>query len=444
MSTRAALAVLALLAAALSYTALSATVTLQVEPRIVYVKGVIHVKILSLPPGYRFVVARLEGEGNSTGYFTLSPGSIAAINLADYGLKPGLYYIAVYDSPGGRLLARIPVLVVKPLVLLSPPRPTVGRPFTLTVTVQPVGFTYRVIVSIDGVSRSIAPGERVKLLFEHRGPYKLCIGLEARIGNETLFNPRVYCETLTLNLPPTVSAELGTRGGYVTLTVMAQDPDGAVLTVSYECSTDNETWRGYTSGGISVIPLAALDEVRGLIREGYETLQCNVTAIDDAGAVTTKLFTFNLTSLLAPAKPAKPSKTASHPAAKPATPGRPAGQAAAPTVRLPLPLPLLIGGVAAAVGVTAVLAVRRRRAAERRREARPVVLEEQVNLTDVIARLDSLEQKVERLIGDLGELKGEVDELRRRVRRLERSVEKQGSAGATGNRSGGEGSGKGR
>ena len=413
---------------------------LHVEPRLVPVNGVIRIYVVSIPKGYTAVVARLEGP-ITTGYVTLTPGSVAAIDLSLYNAKPGLYYVAVYNAPGGRLLAKIPVLVVKPLILVTPPRPTVGEKFTVTVAVQPAGYDYSLTLHIDGRTYTLRPGQSVTLQLNKRGPYKLCLDIEAIVEGAKFYTPNVTCKTLTLNLPPSVSFDLRVTGNYLVLITDSVDPDGIVTSVKYTCMIDNETYTGYVSPGFARTVLTTIDVLKRLYSEGYRSIRCTVEAVDDAGGVTIKTKNFNMTALFGVIPP-KQSKTESKggqgaaPQAAttrrvPATPTPAAPTTAQP--RLPLQgrilLILAVGGVAAAVGGVSIVMLKRKHrkpAAAKAAEAITAETTSSVDLTSIIVRLDRIEQRLDELHARVGELQGEVDELRRRVRRLERSGERQG------------------
>ncbi len=422
----------------------TAGLKLRIEPRIAPVDGVIRIYVISVPPGYSAVVARLEGPV-TTGYVTLTPGSVAAIDLSLYSVKPGLYYVAVYDAPGGHLLARIPVLVVKPLILISPPKPTVGKPFTITVAIQPAGYEYRVVLHIDGKVYEMKPGQRITVELQKRGPYRLCLDVEAVLEGEKFYTPNLTCTSLVLNLPPSVSMDLRVQGGYLILSADSMDPDGIVTSVKYTCTIDNKTFTGYISPGFASIVLTTLDTLKRYYQEGYRTLKCSVEAVDDAGASRTVTKSLDIASLLGLGKKSVSGarkNTAERGAATSTRGGRvkqtglPSSQTMPPPTpmggaRLPLPRNVLllavIGGVAAAAGGASLVMLRRRRRAAPAKH-RPVEAESGggADLTSIIVRLDRVEQRLDELYARVGELQGEVDELRRRVRRLERSGEKQG------------------
>ena len=411
---------------------------LRVEPRLVTTSGIIHIYVASIPKGYTAVVARLEGP-ITTGYVTLTPGSVAAIDLSLYDAKPGLYYVAVYDAPGGRLLARIPVLVVKPVILVSPPKPTIGEEFSITVAIQPAGYEYHLTLHVDSMTFEVKPGQRISLKLDKRGPYKVCLDVEALVEGERFYTPNVTCKTLVLNLPPSVSFDIRVTGNYLVLVTDSVDPDGIVTLVKYTCVIDNRTYTGYVSPGFARTVLSTVNEVRELYMSGYKTLQCTVEAVDDAGGVTIRTKSFNLTTILGIAT-GKPSKASSGRETGAQTPTRTATRTVTTTPTTPaqaggprLPLPhtlmlLVVVGAVAAGGASAVIILRRRsRRAPTAKAAEARAPETgEVDLTSIIVRLDRIEQRLEELHARVGELQGEVDELRRRVRRLERSGEKQG------------------
>ena len=407
--------------------------SVRVEPRLTTVNGVIRIYVLKLPPGYNAVVARLEGPV-TTGYVTLTPGSVAAIDLHLYDLKPGLYRVSVYDAPGGRLLASIPVLIVKPIVTLMPPKPTIGEPFTITVAIQPSGYDYRITVHIDGKMYTVKPGERLTITLRDRALYTLCLDVTAEVHGETYSAVNVTCMRIRLNMPPSIDYDVRVENNYLVLVSNAMDSDGTIVAVNYTCIIGNETYSGFISPGLSRTILTTLDALKALYQRGARTLKCIVEAVDDAGAITVKEKTFNITMLLGATKSQGKRKTPSQVTRRPggATTSPVAQATEAATSRAPpplLPLPLLIvAGVGGAAAATAFVMLRRRKRPTTAKtvEIREATMEGGVDLTSVIVRLDSIERKVDELYARVGELQGEVDELRRRVRRLERSENRQG------------------
>ncbi len=404
------------------------SVKLEVEPRIAPVTGVLLVKLSAAPPEYSTIVVRLEGEGKSTGYMTLSVGSVVAINLHDYGLEPGLYYVTAYDTPGGRVLAKVPVLLVNVRIAFKPPKPTIREPFTITVFVEPPGYDYVATVHLDReVIGRVKPGEPIRVSLQTRGPHVVCVDLEARIENQLVASRNITCQRFTLNLPPVVAADLQAEAGNIVLLIDARDPDGILISVEYGCKAGNLTWNGLVTEGLARITLMPVTDAVSLVKQGITTLECNITAVDDAGAKTVKLYTFNLTALVStqPTQVQKKQK----PGQVPPSPPQPQAQVTQPAQQaLGLPLPYLAATIASIAGV-AVLAslvvLRKKRGAARREkkveEAMHTLSKEEV--AEILVRLDKLENQLGEVLGRLGELQGEVDELRKKLRVLERRVD---------------------
>ncbi len=430
----AALLLLALIIA--SYTAFAQTpresVKLEVEPRIAPVTGVLLVKLSAAPPEYSTIVVRLEGEGKSTGYMTLSVGSVVAINLHDYGLEPGLYYVTAYDTPGGRVLAKVPVLLVNVRIAFRPPKPTIHEPFTITVFIEPPGYDYIVTVHLDSeIIGRVKPGEPIRVSLETRGPHMVCVDLEARVENQLVAARNVTCQRFTLNLPPIVAADLQAEAGNIVLLIDARDPDGILISVEYGCKAGNLTWSGLVTEGLARITLMPVTDALSLVKQGTATIECNVTAVDDAGAKTVKLYTFNLTALVAATQATQASKKQKQsPAAS--NPPQPSPQATQPSQQAPLglPVPYLVATLASIAGVVglAALVMLRKRRGEAGREERARAEETMHTLSkeevaEILVRLDKLENQLGEVLGRLGELQGEVDELRKKLRMLEQRVD---------------------
>ncbi|AEM39318.1 hypothetical protein Pyrfu_1460 [Pyrolobus fumarii 1A] len=406
------------------------SIVLEVTPRIVSTDGTLRIKLVQTSPEYETVAVRLEGP-SSTGYMTLSAGSIVAIDLSTYRLPPGLYYVTAYDTPGGKRLTSVPVLLVNVKLTFTPPRPSIGQEFLATPLIEPPGYDYRITIKVDNkIIGETEPGTGVKLRLDTRGPHTICIDISANIQGQIYNEANVTCTQLVLNVPPTIGAQTMLEGNYITLLLDVRDPDGVLISASYNCTIDGLTWSGYLPGGISRVKLLTIDDAYTILNEtsGLALLKCTISAVDDSGARATKLLVERLADILA-------ATTIEESNRQTGTPKRTAQKETATTTQAshggspPLPSEILIP-LAAIIplvgGLAALFILRKKKMGMKQKTAPPkparertAVEQSREELANVIARLDKLERQMEELIGIVGELRGEVDELRSHVKKLE-------------------------
>ncbi len=388
---------------------------IKVEPRVTSVNGYLKITVLSLPPSLKVVAIRLEGNGFSSAYYTLAQNSTIVIDLKPLKLKPGIYYVAVYNVPGGILLHREIVLLVDLKLVFNPPRPTIGKPFTVSVIVQPQlnNIEYQIVLHVDNRTKILKPGEKWQLIFTDKSTHRICADIIVDINGTELYGQNIYCTSIKPNSPPTVKANFTIRDGIPVLYVEVKDVDGFIVLANYTCTVDSKTISGLLSPGLNTIsfpqPLSS-----------NATVKCTILAMDNDGAITVKEVSVN-TALLLKKTASKKTVTAKK--------GKTQKQN---TVTRPVPLrvrkqeiPLtLIIAIAAAIA-TIVYVTRRAmktKGAEQPREKKSLhtpAEELSKEIEELIVRLDRLESNVGRLVGEIGEMHGEIDEIKNRMQGFE-------------------------